>query len=308
MLRIRSLGTVPYHEASTLQHALAAEADDDYLLLLEHPHTYTLGAHADERHVLVDPALVQATLEHTDRGGDVTYHGPGQLVAYPIVTVPDDPTSGPRHVHRLEQVVIDTLADLGVSGASSVDEYPGVWIDADGPNPRKIAAIGVRTMRVGPGRRRTLHGVALNVSSDLAMFGHIVPCGIADRGVTSLLAEGVDVTMDAVIDAFVARAAAVFGDGDVDRQDVVTGIAAPSAAGRRRAPTAATTPAGRRGARGGPRHRGAQAVLGPGPRAHRQGLPRARRRPSTTSVSSPCARRRGARTSTSAGRTAPPPS
>ena len=175
MLRIRSLGTVPYHEASTLQHALAAEADDDYLLLLEHPHTYTLGAHADERHVLVDPALVHATLEHTDRGGDVTYHGPGQLVAYPIVTVPDDPASGPQHVHRLERVVIETLADLGVAGASRVDTYPGVWIDADGPNPRKIAAIGVRTMRVGPGRRRTLHGMALNVTSDLAMFGHIVP-------------------------------------------------------------------------------------------------------------------------------------
>ena len=225
MLRIRSLGTVPYHESSTLQHALATEADDDYLLLLEHPHTYTLGAHADGRHLLVDPALVHAALEHADRGGDVTYHGPGQLVVYPIVTVPDDPTSGARHVHRLERVVIDTLADLGLPGASSVDEYPGVWVDADGPDPRKIAAIGVRTVRAGPGRRRTLHGVALNVTSDLAMFGHIVPCGIADRGVTSLRAEGVDATMADVIDAFVARAAAVFGDGVVERQDVVTGIA-----------------------------------------------------------------------------------
>ena len=225
MLRIRSLGTVPYRESTTLQHALATEADDDYLLLLEHPHTYTLGAHADRRHMLVDPALVQATLEHTDRGGDITYHGPGQLVAYPIVTVPDDPTSGARHVHRLERVVIDTLGDLGLPGASSVDEYPGVWVDADGPNPRKIAAIGVRTMRVGPGRRRTLHGVALNVSSDLAMFGHIVPCGITDRGVTSLRAEGVDVTMADVIEAFVDRAAAVFGAGGLERQDVVTGIA-----------------------------------------------------------------------------------
>ncbi len=152
MLRIRSLGTVPYPEAYALQHALASEAADDYLLLLEHPHTYTLGAHADESHVLVDPALVGATLERTDRGGDVTYHGPGQLVAYPIVTVPDDPASGPRHVHRLEQLLIDTLADLGLAGASSVDEYPGVWIDGDGPNPRKIAAIGVRTIR---GRPRT---------------------------------------------------------------------------------------------------------------------------------------------------------
>jgi lipoic acid synthetase len=225
VLRIRSLGTVPYPEAYALQHALASEATDDYLLLLEHPHTYTLGAHADESHMLVDPALVGATLERTDRGGDVTYHGPGQLVAYPIVTVPDDPASGPRHVHRLEQLLIDTLADLGLAGASSVDEYPGVWIDGDGPNPRKIAAIGVRTLRVGPGRRRTLHGLALNVSTDLAMFGHIVPCGIADRGVTSLRAEGLDVTMDDVVDTLVARASGLFGQGLVERHDVVRGSA-----------------------------------------------------------------------------------
>ena len=172
MLRIRSLGTVPYHEAYELQHALAARAGDDYLLVLQHPHTYTLGAHADDRHVLVDPASVGAALERTDRGGDVTYHGPGQLVAYPIVTVPDDPSSGPAHVHRLEQVVIETLADLGLPGATSVGEYPGVWLEADGPNPRKVAAIGVRTRRVGPGRRRTLHGVALNVTTDL---GHVRP-------------------------------------------------------------------------------------------------------------------------------------
>ncbi len=229
MLRIRSLGTVPYHEAYVLQHALATEAADDYLLLLEHPHTYTLGAHADERHVLVDPASVGATLERTDRGGDVTYHGPGQLVAYPIVSVPDDPASGPLHVHRLEQIVIDTLADLGLPGATSVDEYPGVWIDGDGPGPRKIAAIGVRTLRVGPGHRRTLHGVALNVTSDLAMFGHIVPCGIADRGVTSLRAEGIDVAMDEVVEAFVARAVPVFADGGVERHDVVTGPAGVAA-------------------------------------------------------------------------------
>src|SRR5208282_1777736 len=210
VLRVRALGTVPYHEALALQHALASEARDDYLLLLQHPHTYTLGAHADERHVLVDPAHVGAVLERTDRGGDVTYHGPGQLVAYPIVGVPDDPASGPAHVHRLEQIVIATLADLGLPGATGVHEYPGVWIDGDGPSPRKIAAIGVRTLRVGPGRRRTLHGVALNVTPDLDMFGHIVPCGIADRGVTSLRVEGIDVAMDEVVEAFVARAAAVF--------------------------------------------------------------------------------------------------
>jgi lipoyl synthase len=225
VLRVRSLGTVPYHEASTLQHALATEADDDYLLVLQHPHTYTLGAHADERNVLVDPTTVGAVLERADRGGDVTYHGPGQLVAYPIVTVPDEPAAGPAHVHRLEQVVIATLADLGLTGATTEDDFPGVWLDAGGPNARKIAAIGVRTLRAGPGRRRTLHGVALNVTSDLTMFGHIVPCGIVDRGVTSLRAEGIDVPFAAVVDAFVARAGAVFGAGSVQRDDVVQGPA-----------------------------------------------------------------------------------
>jgi lipoic acid synthetase len=225
VLRIRSLGTVSYHEAYTLQHALATEAVDDYLLVLQHPHTYTLGAHADERHVLVDPGTVGAVLERTDRGGDVTYHGPGQLVAYPIVTVPDDPASGPAHVHRLEQIVVATLDDLGLRGATSEDEYPGVWLDAGGPHARKIAAIGVRTLRAGPDRRRTLHGVALNVTSDLAMFGHIVPCGIADRGVTSLRAEGIDVPFGAVVDAFVARATAAFGTGSAERSDVLQGPA-----------------------------------------------------------------------------------
>ena len=116
-------------------------------------------------------------LERTDRGGDVTYHGPGQLVAYPIVSVPDYRASGPAHVHRLEQVVVDTLADLGLDGATSEDGYPGVWLDAGGPQARKIAAIGVRTLRVGVERRRTLHGVALNVSPDWACSATSCPAG-----------------------------------------------------------------------------------------------------------------------------------
>jgi len=226
VLRIRSLGTVPYHEATAVQHALAGEAEDDYLLLLQHPHVYTLGVHAEDRHVLVDPASVGATLERTDRGGDVTYHGPGQLVAYPIVTVPDDVSAGTAHVHRLERLVIGTLADLGLPGCTSDGEFPGVWVDAAGERPRKIAAIGVRAKRVGPGRRRTVHGVAVNVTTDLAMFDHIVPCGIADRGVTSLAAEGVDVSVDDVADALATRATSVFGYGESERADVVTGPAA----------------------------------------------------------------------------------
>ena len=223
MLRIRTLGTVPYHEAFALQHALASHSDDDYLLVLQHPHVFTLGPHADRGHVLTDPASVGATLEETDRGGDVTYHGPGQLVVYPILSVTDDPSAGPAHVHRLEQLIIATLGDLGLPGATCVDDYPGVWIDTAGANPRKIAAIGVRTVRGASGTRRTLHGLALNVDCDLSMFGHIVPCGIADRGVTSLWAEGMQLPMATVVETLLARAIDMFGRGAVDRQDVVTG-------------------------------------------------------------------------------------
>ena len=111
MLRIRALGTVPYPEAFALQHALATGSGADYLLILQHPHVFTLGPHADRAHVLTDPESVGATLEQTDRGGDVTYHGPGQLVAYPIVSVPDDPSAGPAHVHRLEQLVLSMAGD-----------------------------------------------------------------------------------------------------------------------------------------------------------------------------------------------------
>jgi lipoic acid synthetase len=211
-LRVRWLGRVPYGEAFALQRALWRHGTGNHLLLLEHPHTYTLGANADPANVLVDPATVGAALVRTDRGGDVTYHGPGQLVGYPIVGV-----RGPHakaYVRSVEHLLIDALADLGVR-AGRLDDYPGVWVDHDGPDPRKIAAIGVRISK-----GRTFHGFALNVTTDLAMFGHIVPCGIPDKGVTSLAAEGVTVSMAQVVDAVVARAARRFGDGTVDRQDV----------------------------------------------------------------------------------------
>jgi lipoic acid synthetase len=234
VLRVRALGTVPYHEAFVLQHALAMGTEDDYLLALQHPHVYTMGPHGDRAHVLTVPETVGATLELTDRGGDVTYHGPGQLVLYPIITVPDDPSAGPAHVHRLEELVVATLGDLGLPGATTVSEYPGVWIDVEGPSPRKIAAIGVRTVRGTSGKRRTLHGLALNVECDLGMFDHIVPCGIADRGVTSLRAEGVTTPLSVVAEMLIQRATDMFGAGagagDVDRQSVVTGAAATAAA------------------------------------------------------------------------------
>jgi lipoyl synthase len=232
VLRIRRLGVVTYAEAYDLQHALAERSDDDYLLVLEHPHVYTLGVRADPAHVLVDPRSVGAALVRTDRGGDVTYHGPGQLVVYPVVTVPGEPGAGPDHVHRLEQVVIDALGDLGTL-AGTLDGYPGVWIGAGGPVPRKVAAIGVRTVRAADGRRRTLHGVALNVDPDLGMFGHIVPCGIADLPVTSLRAEGSTASMDDVVEAVVARAVQVWGAGGTERQDVRRPEHRPTGAGAR---------------------------------------------------------------------------
>ena len=222
MLRVRRLGQVTYAEAYDLQHALAQRADHDYLLLLEHPHVYTLGVHADPVHVLHDPEAVGATLFRTDRGGDVTYHGPGQLVAYPIVTLEDDPGAGRQHVRQVEQVVIDALGDLGVE-ASRHAGYPGVWIGAGGPGARKIAAIGVRTLRVEDGRRRAIHGVALNVECDIEMFSHIVPCGIVGYSVTSLRAEGVSAAMGDVIEAVTARAVSAWGSEGTDRQDVHVG-------------------------------------------------------------------------------------
>jgi lipoic acid synthetase len=214
MLRARWLGRVPYHEAEQLQRALHARGGDDYLLLLEHPHVFTLGTTADTSHVLARPADVGATLVQADRGGDVTYHGPGQLVGYPIVTLPewrDGLRDVVGYVRRLEAVLIAALATFGVD-ARAEPRYPGVWVGEE-----KIAAIGVKVAR-----GRTRHGFALNIDPDLSMFGHIVPCGIRDRGVTSLarvLGESPD--MHAVVDAVAEQFARSFAGDDVERQDIV---------------------------------------------------------------------------------------
>ena len=214
LLRARWLGRVRYRDALALQRGLWADGDGDWLLLLEHPAVYTMGVRAKTEHVLVPPDSVGAELEWSDRGGDVTFHGPGQLVGYPVMDVPTAPGSMPCHVHRIEQLVIDVLGGFGLR-AGRLEGYPGVWVDAIGTDPRKICAIGVRVSK-----GRSMHGFALNVDPDMAMFGHIVPCGIADRPVTSMAAEGVYVTMRAVADAVVERAAELWGHSGVDRQDV----------------------------------------------------------------------------------------
>jgi lipoyl synthase len=208
-MRIRWLGTVPYREAWDLQRALSRRSDKDYLLLLEHQPVYTLGSNAEVEHVLVEPASVGAELIQVDRGGDVTYHGPGQLVGYPVLSVGPGLHRGAEHVRLVEQVVIDALVSLGVDQATvgRLPGYPGVWVALDsGAVPRKICAIGTRVAR-----GRTTHGFALNVNPDLTMFEHIVPCGIEDKAVTSLAEEGVQASMAEVVDAVIASAESAWG-------------------------------------------------------------------------------------------------
>ncbi len=202
MLRARWLGRTQFGDAHALQRALFERATDPYLLLLEHPHVFTLGLRGTLDHVLVDD--LGAPLVRTDRGGDVTYHGPGQLVGYPILTWPNGPSATPAYVHSVEQLVIDVCADLGVAGAGRRPGYPGVWVDGR----RKLCAIGVRRSR-----GRTMHGFALNVDPDLAWFDRIVPCGIDGCQVTSLAAEGVHVPMAEVVERIVTRAAAQWDGG-----------------------------------------------------------------------------------------------
>ena len=224
VLRIRWLGRVAYDDALALQRRLHSHSADDHLLLLEHPHVVTLGRRGRREHLLVDVEALGGSVVETDRGGEVTYHGPGQLVGYPILTVPGRRGGGmadtAAYVGGVEQLLIEVLADLGLT-AERLDRHTGVWIEPDGPRPRKIAAIGVRLSRA-----RSMHGFALNVDPDLGWFDRIVPCGITGLGVTSLAAEGIDVSMQQVVDLVAQRSAAAWGThGRIDRADVAHRVA-----------------------------------------------------------------------------------
>jgi lipoyl(octanoyl) transferase len=187
-------GLVPYEQAWQRQRELHAEVvagtAPDTALLLEHPSVYTAGRRTEAFERPVDGTAVL----DVDRGGKITWHGPGQLVGYPIVHLPD-PVDVVAYVRRLESVLIDVCLDLGVP-AGRVAGRSGVWLAAGGTRPeRKIAAIGIRVVR-----GVTLHGFALNCDPDLTWFDRIVPCGIADAGVTSLTQElGRDVSVDEVL-------------------------------------------------------------------------------------------------------------
>ncbi|MEM9748738.1 MAG: lipoyl(octanoyl) transferase LipB, partial [Actinomycetota bacterium] len=221
-LRVRWLGTVPYREALAVQQSLFENGTEQHLLLLEHPHVFTYGRTADlSTNLRCEPAAVGAELVAAKRGGDITYHGPGQLVGYPILNV-DNRLGASDHVCNVEGLVIDALTELGVPNAGRRPGYAGVWLDPGTPDERKICAIGVRLKR-----GRTMHGFALNVSTDLTyMREHIVPCGIGDKPVTSLAEEGLDVSMREVADVIGRLAVARWADGTVERQDVAWAVPA----------------------------------------------------------------------------------
>jgi lipoyl(octanoyl) transferase len=205
---VRDLGTLPYNDAWKLQeehHARVAEGGQEVILLVEHPPVVTLGRRATAmENLLASSDLLQqrgVELVQTDRGGDITFHGPGQIVAYPIVELKER-LDLRRYVRTLEAAIIETAAAFGVEGGR-VEGHPGIWVDGE----RKLAAIGVRVKR-----GVTTHGLALNVNTDLRWFDEMIPCGIHGKGVTSLARElGGHVPMDTVEDELARQLAAHLG-------------------------------------------------------------------------------------------------
>ena len=224
VLTVERLGTVAYQPTWELQDELAeqrrARRVGDRLLLLEHFPVYTIGRGGDETNLLAGPERLRelgAEFVRIDRGGDITFHGPGQLVAYPIVEL-RDPLDLRRYVRSLEAAIIATAAAFGVT-AGRVDSLTGVWVQEQ----RKLAAIGVRVRR-----GVTTHGLALNVNTKLAWFDEMIPCGIRDKDVTSLGRElGHPVPMEAVERTLAAELALAFG---LRLSDGVPGVLGPAGA------------------------------------------------------------------------------
>lgn len=212
------MGTMPYREAWAKQERLLesikaakekGEDTENYLLFVEHPHVYTLGKSGDEANMLVNAARLRA--EHAefvrvDRGGDITYHGPGQLVVYPVIDMANFGVGVKDYVDRLEEVVIRTVRQYGIAG-ERLAGATGVWVEPHSLRARKICAIGIRCSRFV-----TMHGFALNVNTDLDYFHYINPCGFRDKGVTSIAREiGREVPMPEVKELVKRQFEALFG-------------------------------------------------------------------------------------------------
>lgn len=181
----------------------------NYLLFVEHPHVYTLGKSGNENNLLLNYIQLQAknaTFFHSDRGGDITYHGPGQIVGYPILDLENFEIGLRRYIWQLEESIILSIKELGIIGGRD-EKATGVWIDAGKPGARKICAIGVKSSRYV-----TMHGFALNVNTDLSYFSHINPCGFVDKGVTSISKETGTITDIEIVKKIILRNfAIVFG-------------------------------------------------------------------------------------------------
>ena len=221
VLTVERLGTVAYQPTWELQDELAEQRRGrrigDRLLLLEHFPVYTLGRGGDASNLLASRERLReigAELVRIDRGGDITFHGPGQIVAYPILEL-KDPLDLRRYVRTLEAAIIDTAAAFGVTG-ERLDRYPGIWVGGE----RKLGAIGVRVKR-----GVTTHGLALNVNTELRWFDEMIPCGIHDKGVTSLARElGHSVPMEEVEDELARQLARHLG---LRLADGVVGVVGP---------------------------------------------------------------------------------
>lgn len=215
-----NLGRIRYKEAWDLQEELFLSVMDakirhsqskpQYLLFCEHEPVYTLGKSGNRQNLLIAEHVCQRNhidYYSVDRGGDITYHGPGQLVAYPIIDMEEFRVGVKSYVHQLEEVVIRTLQAYGIAGEKD-EKAMGVWMDARDPaKARKICAVGVRTSRYV-----TMHGLALNVNTDLSYFNDINPCGFTDRAVTSMQKElGREVDFLEVSDRMKETFAGVFG-------------------------------------------------------------------------------------------------
>lgn len=211
-MKIENWNTIPYSEAwqrqTELFDALVAAKQtgnpyDNRIVFCRHPHVYTLGRSGKENNMLLSEEQLQkigATLYHIDRGGDITYHGPGQLVCYPIINLEDYHLGLKEYVHLLEEVVIRVCASYGIE-AGRLNGATGVWLDGETSRARKICAIGVRSSHFV-----TMHGFAFNVNTDLRYFSYIHPCGFIDKGVTSLQKElGREIDMDEVIERIISE-------------------------------------------------------------------------------------------------------
>lgn len=222
-VHVQHLGLVDYKVAWDYQEELFKDAIDkkialrkgevvdqpsNYLLVCEHPHVYTLGKSGDQSHLLLsDERLkeINATYYKINRGGDITYHGPGQLVVYPIFDLEVFFTDIHKYMRYLEEAVIQTLAEYGVEGMR-IEGLTGVWIDGETPKARKICALGVKSSRWV-----TMHGIGFNINTDMNYFNYIVPCGIQDKAVTSLEKElGKSVALTEVAAKLIKHLATLF--------------------------------------------------------------------------------------------------